>query len=192
MASNRLAEKKKVATYAAVLMEGAQQAGGRDAVLEVRNQLDDVTKIVRSNMELQNALTEASYAPEQRNALARSVFADCNAALVDVLAVMAERGDMACLSRVFATVEDLLRENLNLNVVEVTTAVPLDDELRQTISNKLAADLGTDVVLRETVDKSILGGIIMSANGKRIDASVTSQLDHARNVLKQSTDGGER
>ena len=33
--------------------------------------------------------------------------------------------------------------------------------------------------------------ILMSANGKRIDASVLSQLESARNVLKLSTDGGE-
>ena len=38
---------------------------------------------------------------------------------------------------------------------------------------------------------SLIGGILMSANGKRIDASMTSQLEAARNVLKQSTDGGE-
>ena len=72
-----------------------------------------------------------------------------------------------------------------------TTAVPLDDALRRIITEKAEADLDTNVVLRESVDKSILGGIIMSTNGKRIDASVASQLDHARNVLKTTTDGGE-
>ena len=46
-------------------------------------------------------------------------------------------------------------------------------------------------MLREHIDKSLLGGILMSANGKRIDASVLSQLESARNVLKLSTDGGE-
>ena len=37
----------------------------------------------------------------------------------------------------------------------------------------------------------ILGGIIMSTNGKRIDASVASELEHARIVLKEENDGGE-
>ena len=96
------------------------------------------------------------------------------------------------IARIEASFEEQLRSELNLNVVEVTTAVPLDDDLRAKITAKLAADFGTDVVLDEHVDASILGGIIMSANGRRIDASVTSQLDHARNVLTQNTDGGER
>ena len=71
------------------------------------------------------------------------------------------------------------------------TAVELDDHLREVITKKAEADLGTNVVLREHIDKSLLGGILMSANGKRIDASVLSQLESARNVLKLSTDGGE-
>jgi F-type H+-transporting ATPase subunit delta len=45
-------------------------------------------------------------------------------------------------------------------------------------------------VLNESIDKSILGGIVMSINGKHIDASVISQLNKARQVLKE-TDGGE-
>ena len=80
---------------------------------------------------------------------------------------------------------------LNVTVVDVTTVVPLDDHLREVITKKSEADLGTKVVLRESIDKSLIGGILMSANGKRIDASMTSQLEAARNVLKHSTDGGE-
>ena len=82
-------------------------------------------------------------------------------------------------------------EQLNVTVVDVTTVVPLDDHLREVITKKAEADLGTKVVLHESIDKSLIGGILMSANGKRIDASMTSQLEAARNVLKHSTDGGE-
>ena len=53
--------------------------------------------------------------------------------------------------------------------------VELDDHLREVITKKAEADLGTNVVLREHIDKSLLGGILMSANGKRIDASVLSR-----------------
>ena len=70
-------------------------------------------------------------------------------------------------------------------------AVALDDNLRTLITRKAEADLGKKIVLRERIDKSILGGIIMSANGKRIDASIISQINHARQVLKDSSDGGE-
>ena len=191
MPTNRLIVKEEVAVYAAVLFDGAFEAGGQEAVLEVRDQMVRVAGAMRTNMELSVALSDPGYTPEQRGELARNVFAGCNPVLLDVLAVLAERGDAALLPRVLENYAEQLQSKLNLCVVDVTTAVPLDDALRRIITETAEADLDTNVVLRESVDKSILGGIIMSSNGKRIDASVASQLDHARNVLKTTTDGGE-
>ena len=190
MPTNRLIVKEEVAVYAAVLFDGAFEAGGQEAVLEVRDQMVRVAGAMRTNMELSVALSDPGYTPEQLGELARNVFAGCNPVLLDVLAVLAERGDAALLPRVLENYAEQLQSKLNLCVVDVTTAVPLDDALRRIITEKAEADLDTNVVLRESVDKSILGGIIMSTNGKRIDASVASQLDHARNVLKTTTDGG--
>lgn len=191
MPTNRQVLREKVATYASVLLDGAYEAGGQDAVLEVRDQTERVIRIMRSNLELSGALEDSAYTPEQRNELARNVFAQCHPVLVDVLAVMAEREDIALLSRVWASYGEALERKLNVSVVDVTTVVDLDDHLREVIVKKAEADLGTNVVLREHIDKSLIGGILMSANGKRIDASVLSQLESARNVLKLSTDGGE-
>lgn len=191
MPTNRLVIKEEVATYASVLLDAAAEAGGQDAVLEVRDQAEQIVGFMRSNMDLSNALEDTSYTAEQRERIARGVFAPYDPVLVDVLAVMAERGDIALLSRVLRSYEEQIEGKLNIAVVDVTTVVPLDDSLREVIKKKAEADLGSEVVLREHIDKSILGGIIMSANGKRIDASVLSQLESARSVLKLSTDGGE-
>ena len=191
MPTNRHVQKEKVATYASVLLDAALAAGGQDAVLEVRDQAERIIRIMRSNMDLSSSLQDSSYTPEQRNSLARNVFAQAHPVLIDVLAVMAEREDFALLSRVWASYGEQLERKLNVTVVDVTTVVPLDDHLREVITKKSEADLGTKVVLRESIDKSLIGGILMSANGKRIDASMTSQLEAARNVLKHSTDGGE-
>ena len=117
--------------------------------------------------------------------MARGVFADLNPVLAEVLAVMAERGDFALLSRVWASYQEQLERKLDVTVVDVTTVVPLDDHLREVIVKKTEADLGTKVVLREQIDPSIIGGVLLTANGQRIDASVVSQLERARNVLKE-------
>ena len=191
MPTNRLVAKETVDTYAQVLLDAANAAGGQEAVLEVRDQLEVVTKALRSNIDLQVALAEKAYTPEQREELVRNVFTGMHPALVDVLLVMSERDDLELANRVYAAFDGLIEEKLGVVVVDVTTAVPLDDALRETISNKAAQDLGKKVVLRERVDKSILGGIIMSASGRRIDASIATQLDTARTVLKTTTDGGE-
>ena len=104
---------------------------------------------------------------------------------------MAERGDVDLVNRIYASFVEQLERKLNVAIVDVTTVVPLDDHLREVIINKVEADLGSKIVLRERLDKSLLGGILITAGGKRIDASVASKLEVARTALKQTTDGGE-
>jgi F-type H+-transporting ATPase subunit delta len=191
MPTNRHVQKETVAAYATVMFDAAMQEGGQDTVLEVRDQTERIIRIMRSNMDLSSSLQDSSYTPEQRASLAKGTFADVNPVLANTLAVMAERGDVALLSRVWESYGEQIERKLNVTVVDVTTVVPLDDHLREVITKKAEADLGTKVVLRESIDKSLIGGILMSAKGKRIDASVATQLESARNVLKDSTDGGE-
>ena len=191
MTTNRLVIKEEVTTYAAVALQAAYDAGGQKAVLEVRDQMEQIVKVTRSSMDLTSALADSSYSPEQKKSLVQNVFAGVNPVLFEVLGVMAHRGDFSLIGRVGESYEAQLEEKLQICVVDVTTAVALDENLRQVITNKTAADLGKNVVLHERIDASILGGIIMSAQGKRIDASVATQLESARTVLKTTTDGGE-
>ncbi|MEY8340951.1 ATP synthase F1 subunit delta [Adlercreutzia muris] len=191
MPTNRLVVKEEVATYAAVMFDSANGAGGQDAVMEVRDQMEEVLRVMNADMDLSQALSNLDYTPQQRHDLAKAVFADCNPVFTEVVAVMAERGNASLLPRVYEAYGEELSSKLDLCVVDVTTAVALDDNLRTLITRKAEADLGKKIVLRERIDKSILGGIIMSANGKRIDASMVSQLTNARQVLKDTSDGGE-
>ncbi|WP_251212103.1 ATP synthase F1 subunit delta [Adlercreutzia murintestinalis] len=190
MATNRQVEKQKVAIYADAMFDTADEVGGKDAVLEVRNQLRSVRHLMYSDMDLSMALGSSEYTAEERRKLAEAAFADCHIAFREVVAMMAERGDIEDLTKVYFAYASLMEQKLRLCVCDVITAVPLDDDLRTLIKNKVQADLGLEAALNESVDKGILGGIIMSVNGMRIDASMISQLNRARYTLKE-TDGGE-
>ncbi len=191
MPINRLVVKEEIATYAGVLFDAASDRGGLEAVLEVRSQMEAVIGAMRADMGLASTLSDPDAADDVRYELAKGAFGACEPELGEVLAVMAQRRDLDLLPRVLEALNGLMAEKLGTVVVDVTTVVPLDDELRRIIKEKTEADLGANVVLREHIDKAILGGIIMSTGEKRIDASIISQLNHARNVLKETTDGGE-
>ena len=190
MPHNRLLVKEEIVTYAETLFSAAS-AEGQERVLTVRDQLEQVVFLYRGNADLRDAFDEIAYTAEQRRTIAQGVFEGFDPLLASVLSVMAERQDFSELSQINNAFAALIDERLGLAVVDVKTVVELDDELRTLISEKVAADLGKSVVLREHVDPSILGGIIMSTQGKRIDASIVSKLEQARTVLSESNDGGE-
>ena len=185
MPTNRLVVKEQIATYSQLLFEAVKNDGGQDGVLAVRDQLITIVAALRGNADLDYALKDPGFTPEQKAQLVRGVFADAEPALVSVLAIMAERGEVDYLARVAELFEKKMGDELNIAVVDVTTAVELDDHLRDLIKKKAGSEMGKTVMLNERVDKSILGGIIMSTKDERIDASLLTQVEKTREALKK-------
>ena len=186
MPTNRHIAKAEANLYASTLIDALKAAGGMDAIMAARSQMETIIAYSRSHVELGEALSNAKTTPEQRAGLIKSVFSNCEPALQSAMAVMAERGDFGRLSQVYNMFDSQIAEKFNVSVVDVITRVALDDHLRDVIKRKAGADLGTDIVLNETIDPNMLGGIIMSANGQRIDASVNTLLEGARTALKKN------
>lgn len=107
--------------------------------------------------------------------------------LLGVLATMAERGQIDLLPEVAATYHAMTEEDEDVVGVKVTTAVPLDDDLRAKISARVRERLGREVFLIENVDPSIIGGLVIEARGQRRDISVKTQLRAAREALDSTT-----
>ena len=107
--------------------------------------------------------------------------------LLGVLATMAERGQIDLLPEVAATYHAMTEEDEDVVGIKVTTAVPLDDDLRAKISARVRERLGREVFLIENVDPSIIGGLVIEARGQRRDISVKTQLRAAREALDSTT-----
>ena len=185
MPTNRLIVKEQIDTYANLLFEAASNEGDAEYVLHVCGDAKGVVSALRGNADLDGALKDPGYTPEQKAQLVRGVFADVEPVLANVLAVMAERGETDLLARVADQLEDRVADELNLIIIDVETAVELDDNLRDLIKKKAETELGKKAVLHERVDKSLLGGIIMSTKDERIDASLAMQVEKTREALKK-------
>ena len=184
MPTNRLIVKEQIDTYAKLLFEGACNEGDPEYVLHVCGQAKDMVKAIRGSADLEGALKDPGYSPEQKAQIVKGVFAEAEPVLVNTVAVMAERGEVDLLPRVTEQLEDRIADELNLLIVDVETAVELDDNLRALIKKKVESELGKKAVLRERLDKSILGGIILSTKDERIDASLLTQVEKTRETLK--------
>lgn len=117
--------------------------------------------------------------------------ADASPEVLSVLSQMAVNGDLDKLADVLDLYSEMADGDQQTVGVTVTTAVPLDNELRALITQKCELDLGRNVFLIERVDPSIIGGLIISAQGRRRDASVRHQLEQARKVMTQSVKNSE-
>lgn len=189
MPTNRMLDKQSVTTYVTCLLEAAQT---ENRVFEDLDDLKTVRRAMRGNSQMREFLANTNVPAKNKMAFVRDAFKGMSPEVLSTLKVMAQRGDTRLVSRVTESYEEAAEKATNSVVVDVTTAVPLDDHLREVIKTKLSADLGSEIRLNESVDRSIMGGIIMSAHGKRMDASVKTQLSHARAVLSNVPSGGDK
>jgi len=180
---------ESIGTYARVLFELANAAGDVDAV---DAGMRTVVEAVRGSVELRDALADESLPAEKKRAIVSDIFSGQVAPEAVAIATLAiERGLGASLGTIAERFGEIAEAERGIVVADVTTAIPLTDALRASLTEKLAAALGRPVTLRERVDGSILGGIRINVAGRVLDGSLSSQLDAMRTTLSNASQGGE-
>ena len=163
-------------TYARALLAATEKAGTTDAVM------DDLASVVDEAIGRSPALAAALNSPridlQEKNRVIDRLFGEkVHPTLVIVMKVMAARGRLGYLSAVRDAADDIFDEATGRAVAEVRTAVPLDDRLRAEVVEQLSSRFGKQIRLREKVDPSIIGGMIVRVGDTVFDSSVASRLD---------------
>ncbi len=178
-----------VDTYARVLFDLAALAESVDAADEG---LRSVVKAVRSNVDLRDALTNTALPAEAKRAVLHDIFSDeVSPEVLAIVTLMVERDLADRLGDLSSAFIEIAEKERGVVVAEVISAVPLTDDLRAKLTDKLGTALGGAVSLRESVDSAILGGIVIRVAGRVLDGSVTSQLRDLRQALLIARQGGE-
>ncbi len=170
-----------VRTYARALFDLAVAA---DAVDEVDDGIATVVDAIRGHTGLLATLVDVAMPGSKKREIMRDIFeAHVAGEAVAIASVIAERGHAALIDDVAKAYREIVEKERGSLVAEVVTAVELTDELRSSLVARLSESLGHPVTLRERVDGSIIGGIVINVGGRVLDGSLTSQLDSVRSAL---------
>ncbi len=176
-------------TYARVLFDLADAA---DAVDAADAGLKTVVESVRGHIDLRNTLTDSQVPAEKKRDVLSGIFGErVSPEALTVVALAVDRGHADLLGDVSRIFGEIAEKERGIVVAQVTTAIALTDAMRASVTDKLAASLGRPVTLRERVDASILGGIIINVAGRVLDGSLASQLRAMRATLVTAPQGGE-
>jgi F-type H+-transporting ATPase subunit delta len=93
------------------------------------------------------------------------------------LLVLTSNGRLAALDEVISAVKKRMMAAKGEIEVQVTYAAEVDDSVRKELKAKLAQFTGKSVVLSESVDTSLLGGLKVLIGSRMYDASVKGRLD---------------
>ena len=114
---------------------------------------------------------------------------DINPMALKLVSLLVTKGRLSMINDIADEYQRLLDNYHGVEgaeVAEVTTAIPLDDEDRLRLAQRITDMVGKPVVLKPKVDTSVIGGIIIRVGDKLIDGSIRSRLA----ALKKELGGG--
>ena len=92
------------------------------------------------------------------------------------LKVLAENKRLGLLPQISALFEQFKANREKSVDVEVSTVFELDDSIKHTLATKLAGVLDREVNINTSVDKDLIGGVVIRAADVVIDGSIRGRL----------------
>lgn len=168
--------------YAKALMELARRDG---MVAQIGEQLQQHQALLRANVPLQRVLENPSIASQAKASLLTTILERTRPAplLRNFLLLLVAKDRLRQLEAICMHYERMANEALHRIVAQVTTAVALDAQQRQAVTQKIAAATQKEVVLEAAVDPAILGGLVVRVDNVILDGSVRGQLARMHKAL---------
>lgn len=114
---------------------------------------------------------------EDKARLLHERLGDINPLILNLVYLLLTRSRLDMLPDIAAEYQRLVDSYHGIERAEVTTAIPLDDEARRNLSQKLSDITGKKVIIEpEYVDTSLIGGVIVRVAGKLLDGSTRGKL----------------
>ena len=153
---------------------------------EFLEQLLALKSLFREQPDFVRLLGNMSLSKEERVKILDSVLCgQVHPYLLNFLKILCERCALNEYEGCLAAFKTLYNQAHGIVEATVTTAVPLDDEQRARMTEKLSKMTDKVVVLVEKVDESLIGGVLLEMNGQRYDNTLKNRLKSIHSAMVQ-------
>ena len=168
--------------YAEALFNVVRAEGELD---RVEDELFRFGKVLDSNHELKQALSDKSIDKEQREKVLQELLADkVSPHTLGLLGFIVAQGRARQLPQILSELSAMAAEERHAVVGEVRSAVPLDADQRKKLAKALSQATGKRVEVKVIVDPSLIGGVVAKIGDTIIDGSVKRRLQQLKEQVR--------
>lgn len=179
--------------YAGTLLDLAS----KDKLVEkVEKDLSELQSMMKSSADLDSVLKSPVISKSQkRNAITTiATKAKFQKITSNFLAVLAENGRLDTLGGIILAFNQALSQRRGEIEAKIETAFALSPAQTKTLQTELGKALGSNVTINVSVNKDLLGGLIVTVGSRMIDNSVRRKLEKlqremSRGVMQQEVAG---
>ena len=166
--------------YANALYEEAKSSGIIDEVIQDLRQLND---LVGQNKDFATLVNSAALTTADKLNAVKAIgqSGKINRLTYAFLVVLARNKRLGLLSEVVLAINKLISEDRGELEVSVSYAVPVEDSVRTALTKQLTAITKKKVLLKESIDPSLLGGMCILVGSTLYDISVKGRLEALKN-----------
>ena len=158
-----------------------------DAVSEkVLADVKTAESVFIANPDYVKLLCSPAVPKEERVELVGKALSGLDTRLLNLIKILTEMRAVNLFGKVAAAYYGLYDESRGIVRVDAITAVPLTAAQSDKLAAKLSRTLSKTVIVKNTVDPSILGGMKLRYSGVQLDGSVKTRLDKFEDALKNT------
>jgi F-type H+-transporting ATPase subunit delta len=152
----------------------------------VHRQLRELADAATSVDDLQALLRNPEVDSRVKGDVLSRVAEGSDEAVVNFVRLVAEKGRADELGEIADELDALVAAEERILDVEITTARALSDVEFGRIVGRIESSSGRKVQAERAVDPNLIGGIVLQAGSRRLDASVRGRLERLRTDLSHA------
>ncbi|MBL4654786.1 MAG: ATP synthase F1 subunit delta [Bacteroidia bacterium] len=169
-----MSARRVAARYAKSLFDLSKEQACLD---EINGDMQYFWETCKNNKELLLMLKSPLIPGDKKSDILKSIFADQFHTLsISIFDIIIRKKRESILNEIAKAFFDLYNEEKGIISASITSAYPLNEDLRKDIIHLLSQETNSMITLKEDVDKKLIGGFIIDIEGKQIDTSIKSKL----------------
>lgn len=169
-----------VTQYARALFSLAREEGREE---KIGKELELLSALINENPKYVSLLDTPALTLNERTALIDEALMPLDDYVRNLFKLLAEARLTYTLPKLSTCYRELLDESLGIMRAEAISAVPMTERQISALRKKLEDKTGKTVIIKNTVDKTILGGIVLRYDGLSEDGSLKYRLDKIQKSL---------
>ena len=164
--------------YAKALLGMAGKSGKVDQIID---ELDSFVDVLHAVPKLRSVLESPRVSfGDKEKMLDKSLKGKASPEFLNFVKVVCRKGRADCFVSIRESAQAMHDEMSQRVQATMTTAVVVDDSIRDKVSDRLSSVLGRKVILSSLVDPNIIGGLVVRVGDTVYDGSITNQLKQVR------------
>ncbi|RKD31532.1 F0F1 ATP synthase subunit delta [Thermohalobacter berrensis] len=170
--------------YAEALFEVALEM---DKLDNFKEEISDISNVFESEEKLKIVFEHPKLSKKEKKDIVDSIFKDrVSQEILNLLYIIIDKGRERYITEIKKEYIKLYNEEKNIVEAVAITAVPMAEEEKVKLQNRLSEKLNKNIVLKNKIDKKVIGGVLIKIGDKIIDSSIKGQLDNIAKKLKDT------